>query len=132
MKITNTDPTSNPVAPVRSEKEDLMKESNEIHKKLGQQFQRVNRTAPQCLGNFSQILGSTSRDMLKLSNMSLQGESKQNLQIISAGVQKRIERGTEDILMKTEECKMSRAESNLLSRELSKMLDVPFEGAFKE
>ncbi|MBX9839854.1 MAG: hypothetical protein K2X69_16240 [Silvanigrellaceae bacterium] len=136
MKIANIDPTPNPVAPVRSEEEDLMKEVNhDIHKKLGQQFQRVNRAAPQCLGNFSQILGSTSRDLLKLSNMSLQGESRQNLQIVSAYVQKRIERETEAILMKTHECNTTREEARLLSKELSKDLGVPLassEDAIKE
>lgn len=131
MKI-NSESTQNPVVVAKSEQEVLMKEVQDIHKKLGQQFQRVNGAAPQCLGNFSQIVGTASGDLVKLSNMSLRGESRQNLQIVSTNMQKRIERGTEDILMKTEECKMSRAESNLLSRELSKMLAVPFEDAIKE
>lgn len=131
MKI-NSGSTPNPVAPVQSEQENLRKEVQDIHKKLGQQFQRVNRAVPQCLGNFSQIVGATSGDLVKLSNMSLRGESRQNLQIVSADAQKRIERGTEAILMETHKCKMSREESKLLSKELSMDLDVPFEDTIKE
>ncbi|MDP1609363.1 MAG: hypothetical protein Q8L98_08650 [Chlamydiales bacterium] len=130
MKVTNA---ADPISPISLVTSDDLKTlvltdgAKRIHETLGDQFRKVQAQAPQCLGNFSKIVGKAGADLSNLNKITVSGGSIGLLAMESKLARTRIVAQTQGLLENRAQCTTSKADAKKISEELSTVLNVPFE-----
>lgn len=128
--ISNVVRTKEPISPEHLIP--LAKEANDIHETLGEQFRKVNKVAPHCLGAFSRNeVNAVDKHLITLHNIAATGDIA-HLQYVSKAAQRSLEKGTTNLLKNQTQCTLNYEQALAKSRELSELLDVPFEGVISE